>query len=310
MDLRNFLVSQDYGGPIVCFSGSTFSPLFFSFYRTHAKKKHGYVCAIDLHKVPTAQAQAQLQSTFLGNSTHYYLRGLDELSSTAYAHWISFIQAYRGPNTILFFLASQKLKNEYKEWQIVTIPEKIDKSLFSLLLSYGDIGADNQFIKKLFGRSNYLSCDNAIIFTQYAGLIGKNSTLFFDLWVDAIVVPESSLFTFSQHFFEKNAKSFFATWSQMHDTFAQQFWISFWSDQLWRACTYAKLVRASKQLDAKKIGYRLPFSFLQRGWKKFESRELSSAHQFLYRIDHRLKHGGDPIALDLFYTKFFNNHFS
>jgi hypothetical protein len=64
-----------------------------------------------------------------------------------------------------------------------------------------------------------------------------------------------------------------------------------------------------EMVEAKKVGFRLPFSFMQRDWKKTSVHELIQAHDCIYALDYGLKNGGE-FWMELFYTKFFESGFT
>ena len=65
--------------------------------------------------------------------------------------------------------------------------------------------------------------------------MGNHYETFIDTWLDAFIVPETSLFTLSQHFFARSPQKFLSVWKAIAPSYAEQFWIAFWSEQLWRA---------------------------------------------------------------------------
>ena len=62
-------------------------------------------------------------------------------------------------------------------------------------------------------------------------------------------------------------------------------------------------------VQAKKMSFKLPFSFIQSDWKRANLQELKQAHQFLCTVDYNLKTGGGDYGLELMYEKFFLGQF-
>jgi hypothetical protein len=122
-------------------------------------------------------------------------------------------------------------------------------------------------------------------------------------------VPELSLFTLSQYFFARDGMRFFKQWSILKDQYAAPFWISFWSEQLWRASSFIELSEQHNFAEAKRISFKLPFSFIQRDWKNVTVQELKRAHDVLYHCDCAIKNGGDPNVLELFYTDYLQRQY-
>jgi DNA polymerase III delta subunit len=133
-------------------------------------------------------------------------------------------------------------------------------------------------------------------------VLGKGSAQFSRDWLPDMIVPELSLFSLSQALFDRKPSSFFKLWKQFSQKYSVPFWITFWSEQLWRAYCYVRLQKNGKEAEAKKIGYRLPFSFLNRSWRNYTLEELKTYHHLLYEIDYQVKNGGSAYALDLFYA--------
>lgn len=116
---------------------------------------------------------------------------------------------------------------------------------------------------------------------------------------------DSSLFDLSSLFFAYKKKEFFLAWDQLHGNYPPVFWVSFWSDLVWRAYHFIHYQQTSKSAEAKKIGSRLPFNFVQQQWKVIAPERLSQALHFLYEVDLRLKKSSEFCGLDLFFTRYF-----
>lgn len=193
--------------------------------------------------------------------------------------------------------------------QVLTVflPDKIDKQVFTLLLPWFGIelnAAIKNCIQKLFDRFDYIEFEPASILMRYVPL-GMNENLFFQEWLDLIVTPDQSMFSLSQYLFQRDSTQFFMQWKQIKDAYSSQFWIVFWSEQVWRAAFFVHFSKQRKYSDARKIAYRLPFSFINRDWRKYTASELIAAHDFLYQLDYRFKNNDNSIGLDLFYARFF-----
>lgn len=66
-------------------------------------------------------------------------------------------------------------------------------------------------------------------------------------------------------------------------------------------------MKRGHQGEAQKIGARLPFSFLQRDWRKHELADLVYCHAFLYELDATLKKSRGELGFDRFYHTFFKS---
>jgi hypothetical protein len=162
-----------------------------------------------------------------------------------------------------------------------------------------------RFADLLYERCAEVKLDTAALLFEYANLIGKGAEQFFDEWLFNIVSLETSLFRLSQHFFAKDARLFFAQWEQVRNHYPVHFFVSYWSEQLWAGHLFTLLAKQGKITEARKIGYRLPFSFIQRQWHRYQNGELKKAHEALIALDSGIKLGAPEAIIDLFYSSFF-----
>ena len=320
MKLLNFLEhvysnKPVFSGPLICFRGQHNYPLlFFSLLFNRLKKQeHYHIVSIEIDGQKESLIQAQLATSFLGNSVLYWMGNLTGLSRRTQELWFSYLQEYRGPHTIVFFITEDTLFPFKKETVSVSIPDNVScKEMIVLqrLLPKPPSRWSKQFLQQLSRQYEDVPLDLSCLLLHYALLVGKNSDTFFTEWLGDIMPLKTSLFLLSQHFFAKNTHIFFTKWLRAHNKFNLQFWIAFWSEQLWRATLYVDLVNNNSYTEAKKIQFKLPFSFIQRDWKMYHIHELQHAHQFLSDVDYHLKNNGSPCSLDLFYSKFFLNQFA
>ncbi len=300
---------------IVWFQGNvTYPLLFFSTLCTQLKNQSSVLVKnIDLNSQDFLSIQASLETTFLGNGVMYWLGAIEQLDKAKQKCLFDYLATYTGPNNIAFFIG-RDISPPLSDTSLrIEVPERMDADLFRIFFmrcGHTITPRMYQFITMLFERYNYVPLDAAPLLMHYARVLRAHIALFFDTWLDSIIMPETSLFALSQHFFAKNNHAFFDQWCDIREVYALPFWTSFWSEQLWRASFFIHLLANNQHAAAKRIGFRLPFSFLQRDWKKYHSDELAQAHQYICALDHHIKNGGSSMGLDLFYSKFLFNQFS
>jgi len=297
-----------YNYPCIVFTGPAYPLLFFS-YVTTALNKHqsGMMTIMDPTSQDESLIKGQLQTSFLGMQRMFWFGSLGALETGAHKSWSKFLNGYTGPNTIMFY--SEEISGTHAQALEIALPATVDKKLFAAIVALAGLPAGpgvDDFTKSLFDRVQTVSLETACLLAQYAGLMGAKNSDFFDDWFDKLVVSDSSLFTLSQYFFAQDSKAFFAYWAKVHGSYGEPFWITFWSEQLFRAHAFVTYMRQGKRAEAQRISYKLPFSFMQRDWKKHDANALKNAHDTLYHIDYQFKNGGTPYALDLFYSEFFN----
>ncbi len=316
MQFKEFLTkisSPDFltSSHAICFTSVSYPSLFFSTLFDWLKaQEQVQIQSIRPHDHDFVSCSATLSTTFLGMSSVYWLGNVDEIDAAHKKKIVPFLANYAGPHTVIYFVPQESAPDS---GVVITLPDVVDKNLFVHLftLLHGKTAAQRAApaITALFARVAKLQLDTACMLLRYIVLVGGNSAEFIEGWLDALVVPDQSLFTLSQYFFSKNSKEFFTYWARIGKEYSEVFWVTFWSEQLWRASHVVALMQRNQVSDAKAIAYRLPFSLLQRDWKKLTAQELRSAHDEIYSIDCSIKNGGNAHMLDLLYSKFFQGGF-
>ncbi len=284
---------------VICFKSSVYPPLFGRACASYCAELLGLSLSYQSMQIDKQiAAMAALQTSFLGTTFCYWLGSLDELSTSKQKVWTEFFKSYHGPHTLIFFSSDF---SKIRSIATVDLPDKVDAVLFQNIAQM--LGAKTvSFRAQLFKQTEKVLLDEVYFFVKYDAVLGKQSAQFARDWLPDMIVPEVSLFSLSQALFDRKPSSFFRLWKQIAHRYTAPFWITFWSEQLWRAYCYIRFQKMGKRLEAKKIGYRLPFSFLNRTWRNYTLEELKEYHHFLYEIDYHVKNSGSAYALDLFYS--------
>lgn len=307
---KDFVVNTTSEHSVVCFTIKKEYPLlYFSQLISKITQEHSPLISIDLMG-EIGSIQAQLESSFLGNSQRYWLGYIDALPKAVFKQWQSYLDAYQGPNNLYYVtLYDQKLE---KKRESIVIPDDLNRQEFRGLFTFfvkSPNQIDLQRIDQLYMKADIIPLDTACLLLNYMRVMGSQSQEFYNTWLEHILLPKQSLFVLSQYLLAKKMSTFLPYWHEVKSQYVEQFWISFWSDQLWRAAFYCKYMSESKIADAKTVGQRLPFSFLQKDYKLHSFDELYKAHQWLYDLDYDLKHGASSIGLDLFLYNFFAGYY-
>jgi hypothetical protein len=299
--------------PIICFTGTSYPLLFFALLRQRiGNLMQGCIKSINLHDNELETIKAQVSMPFLGSMLIYWLGTIDTLDAKKKKEFLSYIKSYIGPHSLCFFSEHIDEVNHNKAFNLIELSSTVDQKQFIALYTYFFplVKTENvSMCSALFKQHNSLSLDTACLLMHYCSVMSRSQVgIFIKEWFDKILVPEKSLFSLSTSLFAKNSEAFFRLWHQVSQDYPTQFWVSFWSDQLFRATCFVKFARAQKFVPAKKIAYRLPFSFIKKDWHNYTSTELTEAHHVLYRLDCTIKNGGADVWLDIFYQRFFTMH--
>lgn len=291
----------------VCFLGAVYPLLFFTDYFAQLKKKGAYIQAIDLQTMAYADVIALLEMPLFGNTMTYWLKDMSVLSDAILQKYISYIQTYSGPHTIYFFLQEQVT---LKEGIVVEIPSLIKEAEYRIFheLFYGESSGGDTLTKIIFAENQAISCEAALILLRYQQVVGRGFKSFVG-WLPRIITPEKSLFILSQYFFARNYSQFTKEWISIRQQYPDEFWIVYWSEQIWQALIFLTAAQKGEISQVKSKVFRLPFSFMNKDWKSIEESELVRAHQFLYSVDYGIKNGYASDGIDLLVNKFLLKQF-
>ncbi len=313
MDLQKaFKACQSSTAPVTAFVVDQSYPLlFFSHLLRNQHNDADQMVCLDVAQRKEQEIKAQLETSFLGMKRTYWLGALHQLNKKKAQDLLVYLHGYHGPNRILVAVSDELIKPYQKKTgviEMVAVPTYITRGVFVQLFTYfvrEPNQMDKRYIEQLYMRTDKINLDIACVLMHYLQVMGSKAQDFFAHWLDQLVVPETSLFKLSQYFFAQQKTTFLKKWHDIKDEYPDQFWISFWSEQLWRGLFYCQAMQKRDIAHAKKIGYRLPFSFLQKDYRLYKIDQLQQAHQWLYDLDVSLKNGGDPIGLDIFLSRFF-----
>ena len=177
------------------------------------------------------------------------------------------------------------------------------------LLNLFEIKINEQKLKvigdKIFFNSSY-TLDVACMLMKYFELINVRYADEFNNYLSPILGAQISLYALSDAFFSKKEKLFFDLWQDIDSGYSDMFWISFWSDQVFRAYYVVKFLEQKDFVKAKRSSFRLPYNFMKKDYKQFTLEKLANYYEFLFNIDFAIKKGSSFCSLDLFYL----NHFA
>lgn len=300
---------------VVLLQSKKYSPLLLHRFTAHLEIAFG----LEVKKIEIdhdlADIYRQLQTTFLGQTFLYWFSDLTSISSKKKrADLIAYITAYQGPHRLVGCITEEielaltngvivEVQDNYTSDQVVKLTMLYDQPTNSTKLSTKpEVTA--YFIGKLYRYRKQYSAEQLCLLLEYAGVLGKNSDHFFSVWLDQLVVSDVSLYWVSQLFFEKKAAEFFDIWGEVRPLYSDQFWTSFFSEQMFKAYWVVSW-QARIPPEHKAITFGLPFSFLKVDWKLHQKANLQEAHQKIYEVDLLLKSGGNTNRLDLFLVQFF-----
>lgn len=305
LDFLSSLKNAELQPGVVCFSHKTY-PALFLFHFQRAVRATTTVQTVDTVNLSFAEIQTQCSMSFLGMHHTLWLGNLNELEAKKQQQLLHYCATYTGPHTLWFFYAGEFPNNT--ERAFVQLPQTITLSEYQALceLWYPHLARSVGNLKQLFVQ-DAIDLEFAVMMMQYHLVVGKQVDMFIEQWASKLNPSEQSLFTLTTHFFGKQATPFFRLWKTIEPEYPAVFWSTFWSEQLFRAACVIEAMKTNNIAQAKKLAYRLPFSFMQKDYKRLTINELQLAHQFMYDYDVHVKNGGTPEFLDIMFGSFFTS---
>ncbi len=303
MDLVTFISHDSPAklGSTFCFITKQNSSLITKIFKKKFESVSNQISIIDSLDSQAA-LKAQLMMGFLGEISVFWLSEnlLSENSTVS-----SLLHAYSGPN-IIGYVSKIVPAQEGTQEIIIEVPEEVTYEEFTRLFSFlypAQSAKCTQIVKQLFRISTVLNIDSVFVLMHYCILVGNKSDAFLHEWLPTLLNPEKSLFTLSSLLFAKKEQQFFQLWTMICDDYSDPFWTTFWSEQLFKATLFCLLMHDKNFTKAKRVAYRLPFSFMQKDWKLVTVDKLKQAHDHLYSIDWNIKNGL-PAHFEHFYLQF------
>lgn len=297
---------------VILIQGAVYPHLFFTQYFELLKSQIS--CDIKMIDVQSNDFnfKSQLSTSFLGMNCVYWLSNAGDLKLKQKDDVIKYLMGYQGPHTVIAFFDTKTSLDQQKHLLLVSVRDRYFLDDAKLLWPTSDLEQSKKilfFLTQIYKLKSSYSLDELYLLKNYQDLLGTDSKIFYQSWVARLVTADTSLFTLSQFFFEKKEKDFFKLWLQIKPLYSDMFWVSYWSDQVYRAYFFIRFTHAENYAAAKHVSFGLPFSFLKQTYKMYQLHELQGFHQGMYTIDIVLKNGGNSYEIDQIYIDFFTGKF-
>ncbi len=299
-----------------CFVGNSYPLLWFSKLFNTLKENNILPFSYQRLFLETAERKtidAALTQSMLGNYSFFWCGALpSERENKQAGDLASMFACYAGPHTVAFFVTKPP-KNVAHSTLVIALPQELTPEQ---IIHLGELNLSPQdrtkkiFLKNMVQKNVHLDVETCSLVLSHLELIPSSELTNAIDFFDTLTGSAPSLTHLTEQFFSKNAAQFFHLWSKLHQAYPDIFWIFFWAEQTWRAHHVIDALAEKNFVQAKKIGYRLPYAFMNRDWKKSSTKELANAYEFLYHLDYALKTGSTFCALDLFYIKYFTGAFA
>lgn len=318
MDILSFLQEaseQSFWAqsPNICFRSEEFSPVFFNAIFAHLEKNNLLPYTknrLDLAATDKKTVLATLNQSILGNCAVFWLSNIvSEGIDKGKQDLVNLLLNYQGPHHIIYFLPKDAKAIPGKTGMVIDIPGSVNIETLEALFAFfkQDLPLKKKdLLTRMLRENKNLPLDAACMIMNYLELVNVKNLDDFSSYLAHITQTQPSLNQLSEYFFTTNAPSFFSLWAEVEKEYPEMFWLAFWSEQIWKAHHVIGYLNKSDFVNAKRMSFRLPYSFINTHWKKFSQQNLTNLYQQLYLIDTKIKRGssGDA-ALNFFFFSYF-----
>ncbi len=296
----------------VCFRGPGYSSLFFYtlFNYCSANQLLPYQRSVlTCRDIDTKISIATLSQSILGEYLFYWLGDITpEGASKNKQALYSYIMSYKGPHKISFFITQECTVPATFSGICIDTPTIVDEPFFRHLATFlGEdfIGQKREIIQQIFSQNQMIPLDSACLLFSYLQLMNIKSVNESAFYLTLIFGQNPTLSKLSEYFFARNQEGFYKLWVLLEREYPPVFWVAFWTEHIWRAYHVVKYLGCNDFVQAKRSSIRLPYSFINRDWKKYSPEKLAQYYQRLYNIDSDYKRGSLFCSFDLFYLDHF-----
>ncbi|MBM3886292.1 hypothetical protein FJ364_00020 [Candidatus Dependentiae bacterium] len=248
-----------------------------------------------------------LQQTILGQAAFFWLGDVEENFTIKQKELLlTGLQGYAGENRIALFVQEVPTKITLPIIQLpvdITAEEGIALAeIFApkILINQSKLA----IIESLFTQNQQFPLNLFLTILDSLELIHTKHVSDFAKYLTPLLPLSTELSNLSQSFFKRD-RNFFNLWSSLSKEYPSVFWLAFWYDQWWRAFFVITFAQKKNIVLAKKMGFKLPYSFITRDWQSYQPEYFKNLLAKLYAIDYNIKQGYSFCFFDFLFAQHF-----
>jgi len=268
--------------------------------------------SLDIQQTDIDTIYRYVTTLFLGQRWIYSIKGLSGCDKRTQRHVLDMLAQTQLAHHVLIFTDQLDVaKNALHDVSSAIIAcDHVSQNAFAR--TYYTLFSQtfpSDYLRQVYAERRSLHFIHAYLIMWYYYVLGKRFTRWHDQWLGYVVPEQASLFQLAEYVFRKNATKTWLTWKRVFADYPIEFWIAFWSDQMWQAYTFVSVAQEHTVARARKVTTKLPYSFMQRDWRYIQLHELTAALTYLYSLDVHMKQGGSQYVIELFLYKWLSNAF-
>lgn len=248
-----------------------------------------------------------LQQTVLGQASFFWLGDVgDGFTTKNRDALLAGLNGYVGENRIALFVQEVPAKNLLHTIQLPVDITAADGMALAKIFAPKTLAnaPKRSVIEALLNQNQQIPLNLFITILDSIELVHVKNLPDFVCYLRPLLPLSGELSNLSQAFFKRDC-SFFRTWSNISNEYPPIFWLSFWHDQWWRAFHVITFAQQKNIILAKKMGFKLPYSFIIRDWQNYQKEYFQKLLAQLYTIDYNIKRGHSFCFFDFLYAQHF-----
>lgn len=150
----------------------------------------------------------------------------------------------------------------------------------------------------MVGSIKDLKVDYACLLADYQRIVGRTAQQFGKEWITRLMPAEKKLFALSEALLLGDRKEVIMRWHTVSGLYAPEFWTVYLSDLFWNGFLFSKTAHEQGVAAAKELGLRLPFGFMQHGYKRLNHERCAKNLTLIAETDSLIKRGGSSLLID------------
>lgn len=241
-----------------------------------------------------ASWSAQLSQSFLGAAEVYWcvIPPAGGKSSKMRQQAVQFLKNYMGPHTVWTLIADEHA-GDFAGCRRISVPAVVAGSAAEKVAASIGMDRSSAVVRALGLVPAHLdlTLDALVGLLWHAGYVPMRSQEDSISFLSTLLPHEVTLTQLAESFFKGDRQSFLKKWHELRESYGDMFWISFWTEQLWRAYWVRWYMKRGQQTRARSMSYRLPASFMNGGWQQVSTQKLFLQYQIVSFFDTGVKKG-------------------
>lgn len=191
-------------------------------------------------------------------------------------------------------------EKQARSTHILTLPKTVSGEDFAtiVMILWPEATREQLSLLPMVSTMRDLKVEYACLLADYQHIVGRAAQQFGREWLTRLIPAEKKLFALSEALLSGNRKEVITRWHGVSRLYAPEFWTVYLSDLFWNGLLFSKTAHEQGVAVAKELGLRLPFGFMQQGYKRLNHERCAKNLALIAETDSLIKRGGSALLID------------